>query len=573
MKREISLQSWIRYYWVGMLMLLAVIYAFTSSWMLRMLTQRAEETIRKSVRIVQEDIEDALEISDSFIYESLYNGTERTVTQLYYSLGSETNPIRLLEAQHTVLASLGSIVSWSDMIDFVLVYTDRADGMAWLETGTEGNYQARRELKELLGTMITGNPKDFLRRYMVCMCPQGNYMLRVLKIEKSYLIACVSEKKILRMLSGAQYKETGIAFVAKEDGRVIAASGTVAGVLSPQQEGTYISVDGKQYLQTGYVSEQTGYYFGMLTDKQSILEDMKVFRLIFFLVFLILMILVPVVSALLHVYVGMPIRSIADSMARIATGDLDVTVAEQSGISELGQLVRSFNHMVGRIKQLKIEKYESRLEMQKATMQYLQLQIKPHFYANMFNIIYSLAQCRDYDTIQRISQSVVDYSRYMFRDAAELVELKRELEHVRAYMEIQEIRYMKQIICEIEAGEETFGALIPPFVIQSFVENSVKYAFSLRESNRILIRVQVDDAKEYLRIRIRDNGVGYSDELLGSDWKHTGESEHIGLTNVYRRLCLIYGDRSDIRLENESGAVTTIKLPYIAVDDGANEDV
>ncbi len=121
MKREISLQSWIRYYWVGMLMLLAVIYAFTSSWMLRMLTQRAEETIRKSVRIVQEDIEDALEISDSFIYESLYNGTERTVTQLYYSLGSETNPIRLLEAQHTVLASLGSIVSWSDMIDFVLV--------------------------------------------------------------------------------------------------------------------------------------------------------------------------------------------------------------------------------------------------------------------------------------------------------------------------------------------------------------------------------------------------------------------------------------------------------------------
>ena len=85
--------------------------------------------------------------------------------------------------------------------------------------------------------------------------------------------------------------------------------------------------------------------------------------------------------------------------------------------------------------------------------------------------------------------------------------------------------------------------------------------------------MQVDDAKEYLWIRIRDNGVGYSDELLESDWKHIGESEHIGLTNVYRRLCLIYGDRSDIRLENESGAVTTIKLPYIAVDDGANEDV
>ncbi len=573
MKREISLQSWIRYYWVGMLILLAVIYAFTSSWLLRMLTERAEETIRKSVRIVQEDIEDALEISDSFIYESLYNSADRTVTQLYYSLGNETDPIQLLEAQHTVLASLSSIVSWSDMIDFVLVCTERADGMVWLETGTEGNYQARRELKGLFGSMIAEGVGGFPRRYMVCMCPQGNYMLRLLKIEDSYLIACVSEAKILQMLSYAQYKETGIAFVAEEDGRVIAVSGAVEDVLSPTQEGTYISVEGKQYLQTGYVSEQTGYYFGMLTDKQSILEDMNVFRLIFFLVFLILMFLVPGVSALLHFYVGMPIRNIADSMARIADGDLDVTVAEQSGISELCQLVSAFNHMVGRIKQLKIEKYESQLEIQKATMQYLQLQIKPHFYANMFHIIYSLAQCREYDTIQRISQSVVNYSRYMFQDATELVELKRELEHVRAYMEIQEIRYMKQIICEIEAGEETPGALVPPFVIQSFVENSVKYAFSLKESNRILIRVQVDAAKEYLWIRIWDNGIGYSDELLNSDWKHTGGNGHIGLTNVYRRLHLIYGERADIRLGNENGAVTTIRIPYIVVDDGANEDV
>ena len=135
-------------------------------------------------------------------------------------------------------------------------------------------------------------------------------------------------------------------------------------------------------------------------------------------------------------------------MHEIEEGDFDSAMELRTPITEFNSLAASFNHMVERIKLLKFENYESELRTQKATMQYLQLQIKPHFYANLLNIIYSLAQSKDFDTIQRVSKAIVNYSRYMFRDATELVELKRELEFLDCYMEIQEIRYRKQIQLE-----------------------------------------------------------------------------------------------------------------------------
>ena len=397
-------------------------------------------------------------------------------------------------------------------------------------------------------------------------------MLRLLKIEDSYLLVCVSEQKILQMLKGAAFEEDGIACIAAQDGRIIASSEPADVTLVPEREGTYIGVGGIRYLQTGYVSERSGYYFGILTEQADILTDMNVFRGLFLVVFLLLMLVMPLLLARMQRSVGKPVRSIADTMDQIAAGDLDVVVRERPRIRELGQLVRAFNHMTGRIRQLKIEKYEGEMEVQRATMQYLQLQIKPHFYANMFNIVYSLAQRRDFELIQKVSTAVVRYSRYMFHDAAELVALKRELTHVRDYMEIQEIRYVRQISCRVDVPEALDDALIPPFLIQSHVENSVKYAFSSQKDCRIRIAAETDSKRENVTLVIRDNGTGYPEELLASDWKHEGEEGHIGLTNVCRRLRLIYGEKADIRLFNERGAVTMIRIPYIAMDGMTEEE-
>lgn len=572
MSREITLGGWLRQYWVGIFAVLVVVYLSAHFYMISMHTKSTEASIQKNVAIVQEDIEDSLESIDKYFYESLYSNSDEQASQLFYALSNEEDPLRLLTENNKVLTALKSVVTWSDMADFVLVCTQRDDGLSWLEFGTDANYPSRRTVRQYISEKYESGDLDDLQRYMVLESPRKNMMLRVLKIENSFIIICVSEAEILQMLEYARHDTNGIVFAAKSDGMVIASSSAVTIAMDPENEGEYVTVNGRRYLQTGYISARTGYYFGILTERSTIMDDVNSFSLLYLAVFAVLLVIIPVMFALTNKYVAKPINAIAGTMMKSAEGDLDVTVDEQSKISELGQLVRSFNHMISRIKQLKIEKYESQLATQKATLQYLQLQIKPHFYANMFNIIFSLAQRKDYETIQKVSQAIVQYSRYMFADASQVVELQRELGHVRDYLEIQEIRYMMELSCTIDAPEELGRALIPPFAIQSFVENSVKYSSSSMKACRISVSVSLDETKEYLKMVIKDNGVGYSEELLHSDWKHENEDGHIGLSNVWNRLNLIYGEKADIQISNDNGAVTTLKIPYISVDNTAFDD-
>ena len=565
-KKKRSLQRWLRRYWLGMFLVLVVVYFLLQSSIHLVLTERTEESVQKGIFIAVNGINDSLEIVDSFIYESLYSGTTQSSSQLYYSLKNETDPIKLYTAESSVANSLVSIVTWAEMIDFIMLYTDRADKNTWLEAGRVNNYAERREVKKLIIEKIEYGDINQLGRYLICKSEQRSIMIRLLKIEDSYLVVGVSESEILKKLKSAEYAEDSIAFAAQKDGRVIFTSEPVSVNLSPEQEGTYITIDGDEYLQTGYISEKTGYYFGILTPRKSIVSDMWIIQILFFVMFLILLIAIPVSFYFIHVYLEKPIGKIADTMYQIAEGEMDLTVEEDYHMVELDQLIHAFNHMIERIKQLKIEKYEVKLEAQKATMQYLQLQIKPHFYANMLNIIYSLAERKDYSTIQKISKSIVNYSRYMFHDVSELVELQREIEHTYDYMEIQEIRYMRKIDCKITFPSETASALIPPFIIQSFVENSVKYASIANENIKIAILVEMDREKEYLIIRISDNGVGYSEELLQQNWEQKIEDGHIGLINIYQRLKLIYDNKAEIKLMNDNGAVVIVKLPYISVD-------
>ncbi|MCI9151649.1 MAG: histidine kinase [Lachnospiraceae bacterium] len=310
----------------------------------------------------------------------------------------------------------------------------------------------------------------------------------------------------------------------------------------------------------------------MLTDRQSITEEMWQFRLAFFALFFVLVVFIPISVYVIHKILEQPLRRILSAIKQVEEGELEINSGEISAISEFYQLVDTFNHMINRIRELKIENYEVLLDSQKVTMQYLALQIKPHFYANVLNMIYSLAETKDFENIQRISVTVGNYSRYMFHDVTELVELKREMGHVRAYMEMQKIRYGSQIMCTESIPDRLWDALIPPFIIQSFVENSMKYAFNTKLGCEIQVSASLDNMESNLILTIRDNGNGYPQALLDNGWKQKKEEGHIGLRNIWTRMNLIYEDGADIFLYNDDGAVSVLTIPYVAIGSEEVED-
>lgn len=563
-RRSFSFKKMVSSFWLIVYLVTVLIYVFAQIVITRQYTDNIEKNIKLSVSASEKAIENSLEMIDMYLYQSYYIRTPGSIFQLCNTYLTDEDYVD----RHAALQALSHIVqgvqSWTDNVSFDMLYITSEDNGTWLEAGDNGSFAVREALKKELSTDSMYLSDSRLGRYMVYESGDSKYLLRVMKFDRCYCIIGLSQKSILDILANARYNQNDICFASDENGYLIFASSRISeSEIGPDNDAQYVSIDGRSYLQVGYQSESTGYYFGILTPKSTINKELFGTRILFVVILVVTTILLFASRLFVRRYVEDPITGGIQTMHEIEQGDFETSIDVQSPITDFRFFADSFNHMIDKIKALKIEKYESELEGQKATMQYLQLQIKPHFYANMMNIIYSLAQAGDFEMIQRVSRAIVNYSRYMFTDATDMVELRKELEYLDSYMEIQEIRYQKQISLEKDIPDGLTDALIPPFIIQTFVENSVKYAFSTKKSCLIRVSAMLSDDKESMILSIHDNGDGYPDRMLDNNYAKKHIEGHVGLVNVYRRLQIIYDNDASLSLSNDNGALTVIKIPYI----------
>ena len=213
-------------------------------------------------------------------------------------------------------------------------------------------------------------------------------------------------------------------------------------------------------------------------------------------------------------------------------------------------------NLVSRIKKLKINIYEKTLEQQKIKMDFLTLQIEPHFYLNCLNIIYNMAQMGKDKEIQELSKNVSAYLRYIFKSNENMVCLGEELEHTRRYLKIQEIRYKGGFRSDIHVEESVLDAKIPPLILQTFVENTIKHAMTFDYETKILVivrRVKIH-GKYKLELIVEDNGEGFQADIMEKlnrkeDISHDGKQ--IGVMNVIKRLGLFFGNEAEAEFYNK----------------------
>ena len=197
----------------------------------------------------------------------------------------------------------------------------------------------------------------------------------------------------------------------------------------------------------------------------------------------------------------------------------------------------------------------------------MHLQIQPHFYINCMSLIYNMAVMGEDDTIQQLSACVSDYFRYIFRADGERISLREELRHVGNYLEICRIRYKERLTFRVEEGEGTGEVDIPPLLLHTFVENSVKYAAGSGKATEILVCARQMEEEGIVEIRVEDNGTGFPESVLESLRAEedivTEKGTRIGIRNGITRLALIYGPAAGVRFENreEGGAGVIIRLP------------
>ena len=270
----------------------------------------------------------------------------------------------------------------------------------------------------------------------------------------------------------------------------------------------------------------------------------------------------------LSIHFNRPIVQMTANVRYISNGQfLKVSAIEDQ--SELGELNRHIIQMSQDIVQLMEDQKKREKEKRYLEMRILQAQINPHFLYNTLNSIKLMASMQGAYNICSMVEKLGQMLRVNQQIREEWIMLEEELALLESYIYIQNIRFKGKIRYQAQMIDHNLGKLkILKFTLQPFVENSILHGLSPKQQGGS-IQILCDMTKEYLRIRVLDDGIGITQNKLHeiqmaldhSD--NTEEEGGIGIQNVFRRIKLRCGLQYGISINNrpEGGVCVTVLLP------------
>lgn len=190
-------------------------------------------------------------------------------------------------------------------------------------------------------------------------------------------------------------------------------------------------------------------------------------------------------------------------------------------------------------------------EIEKSHTAVLRSQIQPHF---LFNSLTAIAQLCEKDPALAKQATITfsDYYRGNLRaiDHAEPIPFSQELEHLKMYLFIEQLRFGDDL--KVEFDIETTDFLIPALTIQPLVENAVKHGIGAKEDGGT-VRICVKELADTVSIMICDDGVGFDPNAIDNH-----DRQHVGLDNVKNRLLLMCD--ASLKIQSAQGEGTTVKI-------------
>lgn len=300
-------------------------------------------------------------------------------------------------------------------------------------------------------------------------------------------------------------------------------------------------------------------------EYQDFFENTVRFSLIAFAFILVLIVLL---SYHIPLSITRPIRKLSEVTDQVSKGDLSVRSDVKTG-AEVSALSDSLNSMIDKINELLEQVTQEQVRLRKAEFELLQSQINPHFLYNTLDTIIWLAEAGQQKQVVSMVGSLSEFFRTSLNQGKDIVSIKEEVQHVRSYLEIQQVRYQDILNYEINIPNELDRYLIPKITIQPLVENALYHGI---KNKRGLGHITINGRKEndYFVLEIKDNGIGMSEERLmqvrdGIQCKTPMEKDIYGLYNVNERIRLNFGEEYGIRIKSTymEGTIVNIILPYV----------
>ncbi|MDX8045504.1 histidine kinase [Gracilibacillus sp. S3-1-1] len=205
--------------------------------------------------------------------------------------------------------------------------------------------------------------------------------------------------------------------------------------------------------------------------------------------------------------------------------------------------------------------YQMRQELKSAMeAKWLQAQIQPHFIFNTLNSINALSIV-DVDKMRRLVDEFSEFLRSKFDSHSfnRWISLDEEISIVESYLYIEKVRFGNRlkVLWDVEVVK---GFYLPTLTIQPIVENAVKHGI-MKQASGGTIEIKAFKKKDYVRVIIKDNGVGMSEDSVRSiKQMDLVNSVGVGLNNTNRRLIEGFGSGLQIRSKMEVGTVIAFNM-------------
>lgn len=266
-----------------------------------------------------------------------------------------------------------------------------------------------------------------------------------------------------------------------------------------------------------------------------------------------------------------PLSKLAHRLRQVGKGNFKTTI-DIGGCSEISTLTEDFNAMIIQIANLIEKNYVTELREKTARLLALEAEINPHFLYNTLQTISAKAVENDQLHIHEMILSLSNMFRYSIK-GGDLVPIREELRHVENYLFLQKSRFEDLVEYYIHAPEDYMDIHVPKLSFITMIENSIIYGME-GSGQKIDINITVQKCKDYILLKVEDNGMGIPPDKLSTIKKSledvdvidtSGKNRSIGLYNIASRLKILYNKRATLEIDSIYGKYTCISIKIFPI--------
>ena len=256
-----------------------------------------------------------------------------------------------------------------------------------------------------------------------------------------------------------------------------------------------------------------------------------------------------------------PIRKLLIMSNKISEGDFSPRVSLSSS-DEFSDLADSMNTMSEKIELLLEKSIAEEKQIQMLEYKVMQAQVSPHFLYNTLDAIIWAAEADNKQEVLTLVTSLSSFFRISLSQGMDFIPISDEIEYVRSYLIIQQVRHHDVLSYEINVDDDIPKLKIPKLLLQPLVENALYHGIkNTREPGTIIVNIRKEG--EHLRFSVTDDGIGMTEETLmalRAELSNGSGSKGFGLFNVNRRLELYYGMVNGIQIDSQYKKGTTVSF-------------